>query len=33
MDRVAKGKEPVMTTLFAFALAFVGLAVLWIGGA
>jgi hypothetical protein len=32
MDRVADG-EPVMTTLFAFALAFVSLSVLWMGGA
>jgi hypothetical protein len=31
MDRVG-GDEPLMTTLFAFALVLVGLASLWTGG-
>ena len=32
MDRVTH-EEPVMTTLFAFAFAFVALAIIWAGGA
>ena len=33
MARVAHGRDhPALSTLFAFALAFAGLAVIWMGG-